>query len=560
MSTTPTIKIASARHGVRPASALAAKDGSMTVQQILARQNTTQRRGASGSAGSTKSTSSVWDGILMPSARSTWLMPGLEWVTPEYVERVLAAALTGESPEEEHALYSLMMQTWPKLVANVAELKNAVCDLVWSVQNPERMELMGHLAERCRDGMRGDVRVDGQGWRGTVAGLLDGWFTGIAIREIDWEARGCRHMPQAWLPRQTRRVHARYYGWAAESGTLGLRQPGGDALCDITPHKFLVAVNNVGFGHPSGGALLRSLAWFWCASNFTRDWLLNFAQLFGQPIRWATYDTSDPTIKDRLEEMLEHMGSAAWAAAPQGANLELKEPSNKGSDNPQNQMIGMADTACDLLILGQTLTSSPGAAGSRALGEVHYNVRSDIINAAAAWAAEVLNEQLLPAVYALNVGDGGEDAVYPYYDPSTKTVDDPNARVDRVIKIMGAGIPLSKAYVYEMIEAPAPGAGEELFEAAADDKAYPKALALTSMITNGLPVGLEFAYKHMGIPRPQEGEVLVTPPAQAQPGQSAQSAQSPLAMMGKVWDRMPAQAREYYLAKLREADREVDHD
>lgn len=90
-------------------------------------------------------------------------------------------------------------------------------------------------------------------------------------------------------------------------------------------------------------------------------------------------------------------------------------------------------------------------------------------------------------MYALNTGDAGEDAVYPYYDPGSKTVDDPNAKVDRITKILGAGIPLSKSYVYETIEAPAPGAEDELFEQQSDDKIYPKALALASMITNGCP-------------------------------------------------------------------------
>lgn len=259
-------------------------------------------------------------------------------------------------------------------------------------------------------------------------------------------------MPQAWLPRQTRKVHPRWYGWDVESGLFGMRSPGSDTLGDFLPSKFLVAVNNVSFGHPSGGALLRSLAWYWCAANFSADWLLNFAQIFGQPIRWATYDKSDPELKDIMESMLENMGAAAWAAAPTGSTLELKEPSNKGSDNPQNQMIDMADTACDLLILGQTLTSSPGEAGSRALGEVHYNVRSDIIDAAADWVAEVMNEQLLTAVFDFNGPAGNEDSSLPYFAPTSKEVKDRNAAVDRIGKILDKGIPLSKSYVYETID------------------------------------------------------------------------------------------------------------
>ena len=241
-----------------------------------------------------------------------------------------------------------------------------------------------------------------------------------------------------------------------------MRSPGSDALADFDAAKFLVAINNVSFGHPCGGALLRSLAWYWCAANFSADWLLSFAQIFGQPIRWGNYDNSDPGLRDIMAEMLENMGSAAWAAAPNGCTLELKEPSNKGSDNPQRQLIDLADTACDLLILGQILTGTPGDAGSRALGEVHYNVRSDIINAAAGWLAEVLNEQLLAAVYRFNAA-AEEEAAWPYYDPSSKAVNDPTKAAERVKILLESGIPLVKEWVHEVTETPQPGNDDEVY-------------------------------------------------------------------------------------------------
>lgn len=485
MNTTPQIKIASAAHRGPSSAGLPPAAGSMTVKQILAAKNARQ--------------ASDLQRILIPPARPRWMMPDLAWVTPDYIARVLDASLNGDSPEEEHALYDLMCRTWPRLVKNVTELKNAVCGLQWNVQDAEDREEMKHLAERTRGGMKGNYREDGQGWRGTVNGLLDGWFCGVTVREIDWEVRGCVHMPQAWLPRQTRKIHPRWYGWDAESGLFGMRSPGSDALGDFMPSKFLVAINNVSFAHPSGGALLRSLAWYWCAANFSADWLLNFAQIFGQPIRWANYDKSDPDLKDIMEDMLEHMGAAAYAAAPNGCTLELKEPSNKGSDNPQNQMIDMADTACDLLILGQTLTSSPGEAGSRALGEVHYNVRSDIIDAAADWVAEILNEQLLAAVYEFNGDGGNEDAADPYFEPSSKTVNDPLKASERVKVLLDCDIPLRKDWVHEVTESPMPGADDEVY----------------------------------------------TRPAPSGMGNSA--------LMAKALDGMPTAAREYYLGELKKA-------
>ena len=36
------------------------------------------------------------------------------------------------------------------------------------------------------------------------------------------------------------------------------------------------------------------MAWWWCAANFSADWLLNYAQIFGIPIRWTTYAQGVP--------------------------------------------------------------------------------------------------------------------------------------------------------------------------------------------------------------------------------------------------------------------------
>lgn len=131
--------IASAAHRGPSSASLPPAAGSMTVKQILAAKNARQ--------------ASDLQRILIPPARPRWMMPDLAWVTPDYIARVLDASLNGDCPEEEHALYDLMCRTWPRLVKNVTELKNAVCGLQWNVQDEEGREEMKHLAERTRDGM-----------------------------------------------------------------------------------------------------------------------------------------------------------------------------------------------------------------------------------------------------------------------------------------------------------------------------------------------------------------------------------------------------------------------
>ena len=63
-------------------------------------------------------------------------------------------------------------------------------------------------------------------------------------------------------------------------------------------------------------------------------------------------------------------------------------------------MLDRADKQCDLLVLGQTLTTDTGGmgagGGSRALGQVHADVRAGIIDAAAKFAAGVIEQQIIP--------------------------------------------------------------------------------------------------------------------------------------------------------------------
>lgn len=406
--------------------------------------------------------------ILQPGARSRWMLPHTATLTPERIEWILRSALTTESPRAEQELYDLMEATWPRLLKNRMEVTDSVVNLDWQlIDAPEGENLPGmkELVRRTTHGMCGDPVEDGLGWRATMEALLSAWFRGVAINEIDWEYRpGSARHPAAWLPRQTREVDPRHFGWKID-GRLML-YPGGqpESATDFPPDKFLIAIRKAGRGHPSGTALLRALAWWWCAANFSAEWLLNFAQIFGQPFRWATYAAGQDGVRDELASMMEDMGSAAWGIGPDGSTIEFHESSKSGADNPQAHLLDRADAACDLLILGQTLTGSVSKeGGSRALGEVHNAVRSDLMDTAANWLAEVLNEQLIPAIARINLGLITEDAALPYFAPARKNQKDSKALAETFEIILRSGIPLLKQEVYEALDMSQPREGEDAF-------------------------------------------------------------------------------------------------
>ncbi len=415
--------------------------------------------------------------IIRPEAQSRWMLPQVATVTPSYIESILRGALAGRHVEQWQ-LFDLMEDTWPRLVKNLNELKRAVLKLDWNLEAwaedeeaaSADAEERAKLVSSAVWNMRPDPATADAAFEGTIYDLLDAWAKGLSVCEINWQMRKAGKIGDITAPQSTFWVHPQNYAWG-ESGRLGLVQTaqtqgsflqmasGTATVTDFPEDKFLISICKARTGHPLAGALLRPLAFWWCAANFSASWFLNFAQIFGIPIRWANYDPNTPGLLENVSDMLENMGSAAWGAFPAGTTLELKEPMKAGTDNPQVSLLDRADKNCDLLILGQTLTTDVGSSGSRALGDVHMTVREDIIQSAADFAAGIINQQLIPAILRLNYGD---DDQAPYFCPEPKEQKDKKANAERDNLLLTQGVPMPRNWFYERHEIPIPQPGEEV--------------------------------------------------------------------------------------------------
>jgi phage gp29-like protein len=432
--------------------------------------------------------------ILRPQAAYRWLLPQLAAITPQYIEMVLRGALAGNHVQAWE-LFDLMEDSSPRLLKNLNEVKRAVVGMDWQLfpwqeenEAPsESARAKARLVGGALRGMRPDPAADENDFNGTIYDVLDAWGKGQSVLEVDWEAR---ETGLSWLmaPRATYWVHPTCVSWDME-GRLGLRleiaekqkaesgpqkytltpgvwqttsmQPRPSHVAAFPPNKFLISICKARSGTALGGALLRPLAWWWCAANFSGDWLLNLAQIFGLPFRWASYEPSAPqgTI-DAICAMLANMGSQAWAAFPTGTKLELKEPARTGEGSPQGDLLDRAEKQMDLLILGQTLTTDVSKqGGSRALGEVHAGVKNEVVRAAGNFSAGVINTQLIPSILRLNYGETSEA---PEFRPVAKATEDARANAERDSMLLNAGMQMPKAWFYRRHGVPLPQAREEV--------------------------------------------------------------------------------------------------
>lgn len=404
-----------------------------------------------------------------PTVDDRWMENSLtRRLMPGQVEAILRNGLSGDLTDQL-ALFNLMQDTWPHLARNVRTLRDAVKAAPYEVHawsDDDGTELTqsaqdkAALVKRAMWGTQPQLGKLELVIEDVIGGQAVGTVTGHAVHEILWETR-VDAAGTAILPRAFRRVAARHFGYPAMSYGQAdhLRfSPTGRGASDWTDFpagQFILGIYPGHDGHPSVAAPLRSLAKYWVAACFGPEWLLSYAQLFGQPFRWATYRPGDKAAKDAVCSMLANMGGQAWAAFPEGTKLELKEAAKAAGELPQKLIIDMANAAASILILGQTLTSDTGdsGGGSFALGKVHSDVRREILSACATEVAKTLTHNLARAVVELNYGECTECPEIRAEIPEP-TDAKAEAERDEVLVRMGMKLPLD--WLYERHNVPEP--------------------------------------------------------------------------------------------------------
>ncbi len=373
---------------------------------------------------------------LVPQAQERWLAAGVAYYTPQHCEYIFRQALGGDL-RSQWEMFDLMEATWPELSSCLNQLKDAVVAAKikvepFRIQGEQPSDQAVERAALVQDalfGMSPRPGADENDLEDTIRDLLDARSKGISVLELDWE-----HRPGSNIiaPVCSRWVHPAWYGYpsgdtstqlmlrSATRGRAGLTpDPDLSQWHDFEEHKFIIGLCKNKTGHPLGSALLHVLAPLWAMLNFSTEWFFNFAQVYGQPFRWATYDPNmSAADQTKLGQILANMGASAYGMFPAGTSVELKETSKGASENPNQQLIDLANRTCRLVILRQTLTADvPEAGGSRALGEVHERVEASVEYALSKWVCKTLTP-LAKSILTLNYGDDTEcPLLLPGMDP-----------------------------------------------------------------------------------------------------------------------------------------------
>ena len=391
-------------------------------------------------------------------------------VTPEQVRTILRNVRTGKL-EDQDRLFRLMLDTWPRLRKALNEVSGAVSRLKMEIKpairegaedpTPQAIKIQD-VVERALNSYSpkpGHWELDtGQ----MVHALIDAYAKGISVVEIIWQNENNIISPRCYAP-----VPAKYLAFPQFSNEIDrlMIAPDGvnnSVLEDFPPDRFVIGVWSQGGAHPIYGANLRALTKYWLASIYGLGWLMQFAQLFGIPMRTAKTDGTEEAL-NKAEDMLESIGSSGWAATGPGVDFEIHSAiSGSGDALPQSHLMDVADRACDILMLGQTLTTDNTGTGSRALGDVHAGIRSEVLQSVSSWVASIVTSQLIPAIVRMNFGTVASEDM-PYCEMDIPVVKDEKSIAERVKIYKEIGIAMPKQWLYDELGIPMPLEGEEVF-------------------------------------------------------------------------------------------------
>lgn len=161
--------------------------------------------------------------------------------------------------------------------------------------------------------------------------------------------------------------------------TLVYRQDGtgSDQIVD-TKFKFFLTRRKASSKNPYGRALLADLYWLWFFKQNTWKFWAKYLERFGTPILLGKVSgNAEGGINDMLNAMLSAHSQSVIAIDSEDS-VEVLSAGSSGTagasfDNFNQTIIRQIQK----VVLGQTLTSGTDGTGSRALGEVHENVRKD---------------------------------------------------------------------------------------------------------------------------------------------------------------------------------------
>lgn len=394
-------------------------------------------------------------------------------LSPSRLASILQAADDGDITEQ-HVLFADMEDRCEHLAAEIGKRKRALLTLDWEI-------LPGRAKDKKAEAVAAAVREHFDMLPTTsdlLLDLADGIGHGFAALEIEWTQTGGLHIPAAF--------HHRPQSWfqvmRENRNVLRLRDGTADGA-ELWPFGWVIHTHRSKSGWLPRVGLFRTVAWAYLIRAYALESAIMYTQVHGLPFRLGKYPPgSREEDKAALKTALANLGRDASGIIPQGMDILFEDAPSATQDIP-----GILVTRCEQgmskAILGGTLTTqADGKTSTNALGEVHNEVRHDILTSDAAQIAATITRQILAPLAYLNCGIS-EPALLPYFRFDTRQAENIQVFADALPKL-AAVMDIPATWAHEKLKIPQAEEGEKVLSVRQQEGPQPPA-PLTAQARNG---------------------------------------------------------------------------
>ena len=400
-------------------------------------------------------------------------------ITPSKLKQILEDAENGDI-QAQHQLFMDIEEQDSSIAANMMTRKRSVLTLDWRIVEPRNAT----PAEEKLQAEIDELFYQYPNLEDLFIDLMDAVGHGFSALEIQWA-----QVDGKWVPKGFKPCPQSWFKLDKEDSLL-LRTPANQMGEPLRPFGWVVHRHKSRSTQLARDGLYRTLAWLYMYKHYSVRDFAEFLELYGMPIRIGKYGAGATNAEKRtLLRALAEIGHNAAGIMPESMQIELHNVANAGAasgNNPFLQMVDWCEKSIARLILGQTLTSgADGKSSTNALGNVHNEVRRDLMISDAKQIAQTITQQIILPYLQINVDPNIAPHRIPYFEFDTKEYEDLSVFAEAIPKLTGIGVQISESWVRDKLGIPEPQEGELILSTPRGEKTDEKTTALSAVFNHG---------------------------------------------------------------------------
>ena len=316
-------------------------------------------------------------------------------LTPTSLANYLKSADAG-MVEQQAELIQEMIEKDCHFGGLVTSRKTAVTQLDYKIVPFDDQAESAKVAQFVEDAVYKNLSFDD-----LMETLLDGIFYGYSFAELIWDL----DLDNMSVIVDVKPIHPKLIRFYQGEPLLNIQ----GQLIKFKDFKTAQFFPNYSL-YPSRSGVGRACAWAYLFKMWAFAFWNRYNEVYGMPVRLGKYSSgASEEDKDALITALRSLGSDAAGIISEQTSIEFVEAAVRNAEaaNPYESLIEFCNREMSKRVAGQTLTTDSGVkSGSYALGQIHAQVRGDIVRSDAARLAYFLRKTVFYPLTAFNFGPG----------------------------------------------------------------------------------------------------------------------------------------------------------